>query len=155
MSDETVIASETFIASETLRGGAMWSWTLKRGTSLRLIDIEGGANVSALFFNADAPLERYNMPDTLKAQFIAYLTRGNVLFSDMGRILCSVVEDTCGWHDTLCGCTDAKSTERKYGPSSYQDKRNEWYRNGRDNFLVELGKHGLGKKDLSTNVNFF
>src|SRR3954465_15830702 len=112
---------EIVIASETLKGGAMWSWTLKRGTSLRLIDVEGGANVSALFFNADAPLERYNMPDTLKAQFIAYLTKGNVLFSDMGRILCSIVEDTCGWHDTLCGCTDAKGTEKKYGPSSYQE----------------------------------
>ena len=143
------------ILSETLLPGAMWSWTLKRGTSLRLIDAEGGANVSALFLNADAPLERYNMPDTLKAQFIAFLTAGNALYSDMGRILCSIIDDTWGWHDTLCGATDARMTELKYGRTDYQHQRNERFRNGRDNFLVELGKYGLGKKDIPVPINFF
>ncbi len=143
------------ILEETLQGGAMWSWTLKRGTSLRLTAAAAGANVSALFLNADAPLERYNMPDTLKAQFIAFLTRGNALYSDMGRVLCSIVEDTCGWHDTLCGATDARLTEAKYGASSYQRDRNGMHRNGRDNFLVELGKYGLGRRDLPAPVNFF
>src|SRR5262245_2532204 len=132
------MADDPMIISDILKGGAMWSWTLKRGTALRLTDAEGGANVSALFLNADAPLERYNMPDTLKAQFIAYLTKGNVLYSDMGRILCSITEDSCGWHDTLCGATDAKLTEAKYGATSYQKERNDMFRNGRDNFLVEL-----------------
>ena len=68
--------NEQPIHTETLRGGAMWSRTLKRGEALRLTDIGGNGNVSALFLNADAPLERYNMPDTLKAQFIAFLTQG-------------------------------------------------------------------------------
>jgi urea carboxylase-associated protein 2 len=143
------------ILEETLPGGAMRSLVLRRGTALRLEDLDGGANVSALFFNADDPLERYNMPDTLKAQHTAYLTRGHVLYSDMGRVLCSVVEDGCGWHDTLCGVTTARLTEEKYGPSSYQKDRNAFHRNGRDNFLIELGKHGLGKRDIAANVNFF
>jgi urea carboxylase-associated protein 2 len=147
--------AEDSILNETLQGGAMWSWTLKRGTALRLVAAEAGANVSALFLNADAPLERYNMPDTLKAQFIAFLTRGNVLYSDMGRVLCSITEDTCGWHDALCGATDARLTEAKYGATSYQRQRNAMYRNGRDNFLVELGKYGLGRRDLPAPVNFF
>jgi urea carboxylase-associated protein 2 len=146
---------EDLILDETLRGGAMWSWTLKRGTAMRLTAAEAGANVSALFLNADAPLERYNMPDTLKAQFIAFLTKGNVLYSDMGRVLCSIIDDTCGWHDALCGATDAKSTEAKYGATGYQEQRNDMYRNGRDNFLVELGKYGLGRRDLPVPVNFF
>jgi uncharacterized protein len=146
---------EETILDESLQGGAMWSWTLKRGTSLRLAAGGDGANVSALFLNADAPLERYNMPDTLKAQFIAFLTEGNVLYSDMGRVLCSIVGDTCGWHDTLCGATDARLTDAKYGPTGYQRERNGMYRNGRDNFLVELGKYGLGRRDLPVPVNFF
>jgi urea carboxylase-associated protein 2 len=95
------------------------------------------------------------MPDTLKAQHTAFLTRGHVLYSDMGRILVSITADTCGWHDTLGGVTTAASTAAKYGTSSYQKNRNAWFRNGRDNFLVELGKHGLGKRDLSANANFF
>jgi urea carboxylase-associated protein 2 len=73
----------------------------------------------------------------------------------MGRVLCSITEDTCGWHDTLCGATDARLTAAKYGIAEYQEKRNDWYRNGRDNFLVELGKHGLGRKDLPVPINFF
>lgn len=147
--------AEDLILNETLRGGAMWSWILKRGTALRMTAMEAGANVSALFLNADAPLERYNMPDTLKAQFIAFLTKGNVLYSDMGRVLCSITDDTCGWHDTLCGATDARLTESKYGATSYQKDRNEMYRNGRDNFLIELGKYGLGRRDMTVPVNFF
>jgi uncharacterized protein len=143
------------ILTDTLRGGAMGSWILRRGTTLRLKAMTAGANVSALFYNADQLLERYNMPDTLKAQHTAYLTRGHVLYSDMGRILISITEDTCGWHDTLSGCTDASLTAAQYGLSSYQNDRNAYHRNGRDNFLVELGKYGLGKRDLGPNVNFF
>ena len=143
------------IFEERLRGGQMWSRVLKRGQILRLTDVEGGAAVAALFYNADDPLERYNMPDTLKAQHIARLTRGYVLFSDMGRVLCSVVEDTCGWHDTITGHQTAAMSRAKYGEGTYQKLRNDRHRNTRDNFLVELGKHGLGKKDLTPNVNFF
>ena len=54
---------------------------------LRITDTSGAACVSALFYNAREPLERYNMADTLKAQFTAFLTTGRVLFSDMGRVL--------------------------------------------------------------------
>jgi urea carboxylase-associated protein 2 len=141
--------------NDLLRGGAMTSLVLKRGTTLRLTDTAGGANVSALFFNAAMPLERYNMPDTLKAQFTAFLTAGRVLHSDMGRVLCSITADTCGWHDTVCGVIDARRTAERFGATTYQADRNEWHRNGRDNFLIELAKHGLGKRDLHANVNFF
>ncbi len=72
---------------ETIQPAATWSHVLKRGTALRITDLEGGANVGAIFYNFECPVERYNMPDTLKAQHIARLTTGFVLYSDMGRIL--------------------------------------------------------------------
>jgi len=118
---------------ETLQPGANWSHVLKRGTALRITDIAGGANVGALFYNFECPTERYNMPDTLKAQHIARLTNDFVLYSDMGRILCSITGDSVGWHDPLGGCSAA----------------------GRDGFLIELEKWGLGARDLIANVNFF
>jgi urea carboxylase-associated protein 2 len=149
-------ASEgSLLLSEALRDGQMWSRILKRGERLRITDPVGGAAVAALFYNADHPLERYNMPDTLKAQHIARLTTGNVLYSDMGRVLCAVVADTCGWHDTITGHSTAAQSLRKYGAGTYQKLRNDFHRNTRDNFLVELGKYGLGKRDLGPNVNFF
>jgi len=140
---------------EMLRGGQAWSRRVARHQRLRLRDVEGRACVSALFYNARDPIERYNMPDTLKAQFTAFLTTGRVLFSDMGRVLCSIVADDCGWHDTISGIGGAEAAAARFGGGSYQTLRNEFHRNGRDNLLVELGKHGLGKRDVVSNVNFF
>ena len=90
------MASETALYDEELAGGTHWSFVLRRGTVLRLIDVAGGANVGMLFYNPANPLERYNMPDTLKCQHTFKLTRGHCLYSDMGRIFCSIVEDTVG-----------------------------------------------------------
>jgi hypothetical protein len=45
---------------------------------LRLLAGGDDANVAALFFSREQPLERYNMADTLKAQHIAHLTTGCV-----------------------------------------------------------------------------
>ena len=133
----------------------MWSRVLRRGQTLGLTDVQGGASVAALLYNADELFERYNMPDTLKAQHIARLTAGAVLYSDMGRVLCSIVADSCGWHDTITGHATARHHLAKYGSGSYQTLRNEFHRNTRDNFLIELGKYGLGKRDIVANVNFF
>jgi urea carboxylase-associated protein 2 len=95
------------------------------------------------------------MADTLKAQFTAFLTTGRVLYSDMGRVLCSIVSDDCGWHDTISGAGDAAAGRARFGEGTYHTLRNDFHRNARDNLLVELGKHGLGKRDVVANVNFF
>src|SRR4028119_379782 len=140
---------------ELIQPGATWSHVLKRGTAVRIVDIMGGANVGAMFYNAELPVERYNMPDTLKAQHIARLTKDFVLYSDMGRVLCSVVSDSVGWHDPIGGLSNAAMVTAKYGLSSYQESRNDYHKNALDSFLVELGKFGLGARDLTANVNFF
>lgn len=135
--------------------GAHWSGILRRGATLRLTAMEGGANVSMLLYSFGNPLERYNMPDTLKAQHTAFLTRGHACYSDMGRILCSIIADTCGWHDTICGVSNAALVQERYGIAPYQAARNGYYRNGQDSLLNELGKYGLGLRDLVPNINFF
>ncbi len=128
---------------------------LRRGRELHIEDSEGGANVAALFYNHECLAERYNMPDTLKAQHTAHLTKGCVLYSDMGRVLCSITNDTRGWHDPLGGHNDARAVAAKYGASSYQEQTNVWHQDTMDNFLTELEKYGLGLRDLSPSVNFF
>jgi len=147
--------SQHTLWEEVVEPGATWSHVLKRGTALRIIDLEGGANAGAIFYNFECPSERYNMPDTLKAQQIARLTKGSVLYSDMGRVLCSLTEDSVGWHDPLGGASDARLVAKKYGEARYQEHRNAFHRNARDSFLIELGKWGLGPRDLAPNVNFF
>jgi uncharacterized protein len=140
---------------ETIEPGATWSHVLKRGTALRITDAQGGGNVGGIFFNWENPTERYNMPDTLKAQHTAHLTRGHVLYSDMGRILCSITSDTVGWHDPLSGCSNAALVDTKYGAARYQDYRNEWHQNAYDGFVIELAKYGLSPRDMAAPVNLF
>jgi uncharacterized protein len=140
---------------ETFHGSSTWSHVLKRGTALRITAGGDHANVGALLLNADNPSERLNLPDTLKAQHIARLTTGGVLYSDMGRILCSITDDTLGWHDPLGGCSDRQMVTAKYGSLNYQEARNDWHQNALDGFLIELAKYDLGPRDLMMNVNFF
>lgn len=147
--------SETMLWEELVPAGAHWSGILRRGNSLRLTDLEGGANVALLMYNAEEKLERYNMPDTLKAQHTAHLTTGTVCFSDMGRVLCSITDDSVGWHDPIGGVSNSASVADKYGIASYQEYRNDYYKNGFDSLLNEVAKFGLGKRDLVPNINFF
>ncbi|MBL8444493.1 MAG: DUF1989 domain-containing protein, partial [Zoogloeaceae bacterium] len=113
------------LAEELLPGGGHRSFVLKRGQLLRLTDLEGGANVSMLMFNAREKTERLNLPDSLKCQHTAKLTRGHCLYSDMGRVLAAIVTDTAGWNDSLGGVLNAVETRDKYGSGRYQDLRND------------------------------
>ena len=153
--NSSVFSPDRVLWEEALPGGAHWSGLLRRGNTLRLTDLEGKANVSALFYNHEEKSERYNMPDTLKAQHTAFLTAGCVLYSDMGRILCSIPQDTCGWHDTLCGALDAATMEARYGVARYQEHRNGMHRAGLEGLQVELAKWGLGRRDVVSPANFF
>ncbi len=141
--------------TELMPGGAHWSYRVRRGTSLRFVDLEGGANMALLLYRADERHERLLLSDTLKAQHTAHLKAGNVLYSDMGHILASISADTLGWHDPLCGVADAALIHDKYGDKRYQEHRNAMHRNGKDGLLIELGKWGLGLRDLVPNLNLF
>jgi|TARA_B110000090_G_C13380216_1_gene445514 hypothetical protein len=147
--------SEPILYQDILPGGKHWSMRMRRGTSLKLIDVEGGANVGALFYNPENLLEKYNAPDTLKCQHSFKLTKGHCLYSDMGRVLCSITDDSVGWHDTVCGNSNQKMVAKKWGRQSYQEDQNQWLQNGNNAFLIEAAKYGLGKKDLAANTNFF
>ena len=140
---------------KSLHGAGMWSAVISRGKRLRLTDLDGGANVSVLLYNSAERSERYNMPDTLKGQHIFYLRAPYCLHSDMGRLLASITADSVGWHDTVCGHSDAARVLAKYGANNYKQARNDLHRNAHDCFLIELAKWGLGKKDLVPNLNFF
>jgi urea carboxylase-associated protein 2 len=138
-----------------LTGAGMWSKVIGKGKILKLTDLEGGANAGMMLYNAEQRTERYNMPDTLKGQQVFYLRQGLCLHTDMGRLVASIVEDTVGWHDTICGASDCEEVKVKYGGLSYQDALNNWHRSGRECFLIELAKWGMGERDGMPNLNFF
>lgn len=151
----TALTLRPTLYEETVPGGGHTSFVLKRGQLLRITDIEGGANVSLLLFNAAEKSERLNLPDTLKGQHTAKLTTGHCLYSDMGKVLAAITADTCGWHDSFGGVLSAEEVAEKYGQGRYQELRNGFFRNGTDNLLVEMGKWNLNLQDLLMNLNLF
>jgi len=147
--------NQTPLYETILAPASHWSLRLRRGTQMTLTDRDGGANVGMLFYNPENLLERYNAPDTLKCQHSFKLTRGHCLYSDMGRIFASIVEDSLGWHETVCGNSHPELVAERWGKRDYQHDRNAWHQNGHDAFLVELAKYGLGRADLAANLNLF
>lgn len=141
--------------SFTIQAGGKWSGRIAKGKLITLTADNDRANLSTLLFDAWQPAERYNMPDTLKAQHTAFLTAGNVLMSDQGKVLASIIRDSVGWHDPFGGYSTRQTTDGKYGLTRYQDQRNGWYRSGEGNLIVELYRHQLLPRDLMPPVNFF
>lgn len=146
---------QTVEYEDTLPGGRHWSMLVRRGVNLTLCDEQGNGNLAMLLYNPANPLERLNLPDTLKCQHTFKITAGHCLYSDMGRIFCSVIHDDVGWHDAASGTCNQALVVGKWGATTYQELRNDVIRNGRDNFLVELAKYGLGKRDMAANMNWF
>jgi len=138
-----------------LQAGGKWSGRIAAGKTVQFTAQSTGANLALLLYNADDLTERYNMPDTLKAQYTSHLTKGHVLMSDQGRVLASIIEDSIGWHDPLGGYTTRAITDEKYNPSTYQQAHNAWLRSGQENLVVELVRQGMSKRDLVSVVNLF
>jgi urea carboxylase-associated protein 1 len=139
-------ASKT-VRAELIPAGGSWSAIVRRGEVLRIIDTEGQQGVDFLCYAAADPQERYHAANTMKRAGTLRLTTGHVLYSDVARPMMTVIEDSCGYHDTIAGCCSAPSNEMMYGVKNAPGCR--------ENFLAELAKHGLGRKDIVANLNFF
>jgi urea carboxylase-associated protein 2 len=143
------------IFQKTLESGDKLSVRVAKNRLIRFTAGGPGANLSLLVFNALDHAERYNMPDTLKAQHTAHLTEGDLLLSDNGRVLASIVQDSVGWHDTMGGYITRRQVDAQYGKTPYQEKRNDWLRSGEENFLVALTMNSMTRRHLTANVNLF
>ncbi len=136
---------------EIIAAGEPWIGTVERGQVLRIVDLEGNQAVDTLFYNAHDSEEHYSAADTIRAQGNIYLTTGSPLRSNLGTSMLTIVEDTCGRHDTLGGACSAESNTVRYA----LEKR--YMHSCRDNFLLALERYGraLNKRDLPSNINFF
>jgi uncharacterized protein len=145
------VSADAMVWEETIAAGGYAFKHLNRGARLRLTDLHGDGCVSLLVFNAERPVERLNVADTIKVQWNAYLGAGSILLSDMGRPLMSILESDIGAPDALCGASNQASNARKYGDGFNHGA----HPNARDRFLIALGKFGLGRKDVHPCINLF
>jgi uncharacterized protein len=127
--------------------GWYWHGRVPAGTCLRLDNARGTPGLSCLLWNAADPSERFCATDTVKVQWTAALGRGRLLLSDMGRVLASIVEDTCARHDVLLGAGPPRAEDDGSSPLAA--------RNGAENLVLGAAKLGLGARDLHAPVTFF
>ncbi|MEJ2509170.1 MAG: urea carboxylase-associated family protein [Gammaproteobacteria bacterium] len=148
---ESILSPEAAVFSEVVPAGEPFMKEIERGQVLRILDLEGNQAVDTLFYSAANAEERYSATDTIRAQGHLYLTTGTRLLSSEGNTMLTIVADTCGRHDTLGGACSAESNTVRYD----LDKRH--MHSCRDSFLLALAEwdHGMGKRDLSSNINFF
>ena len=143
--------TDRLVWAETVAGGNYTHRVLARGTELRLADLRGDACAHLLLFVADRPWERLNVADTVKVQWNAYLGEGRLLLSDQGRVLASVIADTSGRHDALCGTSGLVRNTERYGDGTPQSESPA----GRELFKLAAAKNGLAPRDLPPSLSFF
>ena len=136
------------ILAETVPGGWYANYRLRAGERLRIAAPQGNSAVALLAWNAADTSERLNHADTIKIQWTAALGKGRLLFSDMGRVLLSIIEDSSGAHDVLAGGLSAAGVSRKYG----EDPQ---LRNTRTNMVLAAAKFGLDPRDIPPLISFF
>lgn len=131
--------------------GDGWIGELQAGETLRIVDLHGNQAVDTLFFDAHDYANRYSAVDTLREQGSAYLTIGSSLLAVDGLPLVTIVQDTCGRHDTLGGACSQESNVVRYG------EHTRHMHACRNTFLAQAlaWGRGLSKRDLGHNVNFF
>jgi urea carboxylase-associated protein 1 len=140
------------IFRQVIPAGDYWIDIVKTGQILRIVDVEGNQAADTLFFNAADVADRYSAVDTIREQRNVYLSCGSKLLSTAGNLMAEIVADTVGRHDTLGGACAAESNTVRYA----LDKRT--MHACRDSYLLAVAQHdrlGLGKRDLSHNINFF
>jgi urea carboxylase-associated protein 1 len=135
----------------TLQAGDPWLHKIEAGQHFRIEDLEGNQAVDTFFYNSDDLSERYSVTDTILGQKNIYLTKGSVLRSNLGRPMLTIVEDTCGRHDTLGGACSTESNTVRYA----LEKR--YMHACRQSFLKAIVNSdlGLSKRDIGSNINFF
>lgn len=126
-----------------------WSGLVRQGQMIRIVDSEGQQAVDTLFYNASDFAERYSAQETLAAQGSAYIGAGTKIISSEGHVMLTLTGDTVGEHDTSAGACSCESNTVRFGHHT------RYMHACRENFVVELAKYGMSKRDIVSNINFF
>ncbi|MDY0263719.1 MAG: urea carboxylase-associated family protein [Sulfurospirillum cavolei] len=137
------------IFNERVSSGVPFYHVVKKGQTIRIVDLEGCQAVDTLFYNANDHEERYSASDTIREQGGIFITTGTKLLSNDDNVMLEVTADTCGNHDTLGGHCSAESNTVRFG----HDKK--YMHSCRDNYLLAIGELEMHPRDLTNNINFF
>lgn len=143
------LVSGSALLDERVASLAPWSAVVRKGQVLTIVDVGGNQSADCLIYNAADTDERYSVPDTLTWQGNAYVRTGTILRSNEGRPLMRVVANEIDRQDTIGGACSKESNTLRYGHHT------QFQHGCRENFLSEAARHGLGARDLVSNLNWF
>ncbi len=126
-----------------------FSTLVRKGQTVRIEDSYGQQAIDTLFYNADDYSERYSNQETMREQNAAYISTGTKIMSSEGRVMLKMTADSCGRHDTAAGACSCESNTVRFGHGT------KYLHACRDNFVAEVAKYGMGKRDVAPNINFF
>jgi len=140
---------ENTVQDHSIAAEAPFSTIVKKGQILRIEDSYGQQAIDTLFYNAEDFTERYSNQDTMREQGAAYVSTGTRIMSNEGRVMLKMTADSCGRHDTSAGACSCESNTVRFGHDT------KYLHACRDNFVLEVSKHGMSKRDVVPNINFF
>jgi urea carboxylase-associated protein 1 len=128
---------------------APWDHVVRKGEVLRIIDLEGNQAVDFLMYALADDAERYSAQDTIAAQGNIFLRTGSVLLSNEGHPMATVLGTSVAYHDTIGGACSCESNTLRYGHHTKGQHACV------ENFLQANARHGRGKRDMVSNINWF
>lgn len=152
MLKESQLVPENAVIRDKLTAGDYYLKNIKKGQTMRILDLMGNQAADVLFFSTEDPAERYSAMDTIREQGNVYLTTGTVLMTNDANPMMEIVADTCGRHDTLGGACATESNTVRYALEK------KTMHACRDSWLLAVAENeelGLSKADLHHNINFF
>jgi urea carboxylase-associated protein 1 len=141
--------SGAVLHDEVVPARAPWAHPLKKGQTLRMVDLEGNQAIDFLLYSAADDAERYSAQDTIAAQGNIFLKTGAVLLSNEGAPMATITATNVAYHDTIGGACSCESNTLRYGHHTKSQHACV------ENFLQANGRHGRGKRDMVSNINFF
>jgi len=137
------------VLDEIVPARAPWDHLVRVGETLRIIDLEGNQAVDFLMYAAHDDTERYSAQDTIAAQRNLFLRTGTVLVSNEGNPMAELTATTVAYHDTIGGACSCESNTLRYGHHTKAQHACV------ENFLASNARHGRGKRDIVSNINWF
>ncbi|MDX5331689.1 MAG: urea carboxylase-associated family protein [Caulobacteraceae bacterium] len=137
------------VHDEVVPARAPWDHVVRKGEVLRIVDLEGNQAVDFLMYALADDAERYSAQDTIAAQGNIFLRTGSVLLSNEGAPMATVLGTSVAYHDTIGGACSCESNTLRYGHHTKSQHACV------ENFLQANGRHGRGKRDMVSNINWF
>jgi len=143
----TFTAVGTILRDETIEPRGRTAFTVDRGQTVRIVDLDGQQVADFVCFRRPDTGEKLSIHNTALIHGTIHVTAGHTLLSDRCTPLMTITADTCGRHDLLAGSCSEGTNRWRYGVADTP--------NCRSNFEMALRPFGVPLKEVPYSFNVF